>query len=113
MRLAALLCLVIAASLLNLVATGFTQDVAYRTHEALGSNSSRYSAVGAAIVPVAAEVTSIQFIAAGLPLLIGALSLWRRSPLSTTTAFVVAVELLVLAWCWMVRALAAMPFTHG
>lgn len=113
MRRAALLCLLFAASLVNLVAAGFTQDAAYRTYEVLGSSDSRYSAVGAVLVPVAAERTSIQFFAAALPLVIGVLSLWRQWPLSTTTAFVVAVELLVAGWCWMVRALAAMPFTHG
>jgi hypothetical protein len=113
MKIASLVCMLIAASLLNLVATGFAQDAAYRSFEALDRSSSRYSTIGSAIVPVAAEATAIQFVAAGLPVIIGVASVLRRWPLATAVALVVSLELLVCTWCWMVHAFAAMPFTTG
>jgi phosphotransferase system glucose/maltose/N-acetylglucosamine-specific IIC component len=113
MKMTALAVLVTAAALLNLVGTGFTQDAAYRSFEALDRNDSRYSAMGSALVPFAAQHTSVQFAAALLPVLIGALSARRRWPLATATTLILSAELVVLAWCWTVRALAAMPFTQG
>lgn len=113
MRVAALVVMSVVASVVNLVITGFAQDAAYRTYEYLGSSNTRYSTVGSLIVPLAAEATMIQFIAAGLPLLVAFVARLRRWPLSVAASLVVTTELVIGAWCWVVHTLAELPFKQG
>lgn len=113
MRRLALLVTVIAAAITNLVFIGFAQDVAYRSYETVARDASRYSAVGSVIVPIAAEYTSIQLLVAALPLGIAFLAYRRRWPLAVSIALLVAVELLIAAWCTMVYGFARMPFSTG
>jgi hypothetical protein len=102
-----------AAALCNVVFTDLAQDAAYRSYDLLERDSSRYSAVGSVIVPLAADHTFIQFFAFGLPLFMAAVAYWRRWPLAVSTATIVAFELLVVAWCVMTHEFARMPFVTG
>lgn len=113
MKSVALLSVVIAAALCNVVFTGFAQSAAYRSYELVERDRSRYSDVGSVVVPVAADHTSLQLVAGALPLVIGVVACWRRWPLSVNLAFIVAFELLVLAWCAMAYEFARTPFTVG
>lgn len=113
MKVVALLSVIIAAALCNVVLTGFAQSAAYRSYELVQRDSSRYSDVGSVVVPLAADSTSLQLAACALPLIIGVVACWRRWPLSVSLALIVAFELFVFAWCAMAFEFARMPFTVG
>jgi hypothetical protein len=109
----AFLFVVLAAALCNVVLTGFAHDAAYRSYEAVGRDTTRYSAVGSVVVPVTAEFASIQFAGLALPLIVAAVAHLRRWPSVVALAVIAGCELLTIAWCAMAYEFARAPFVAG